>query len=175
MVTRHVRIEDAEALLALHLALDVESDFMLHEPGERSDDVEAERARLRGLVPRDNQTLIVGESAGRLVGYVAVLGGTLRRNRHSSHLVIGVLRAFSGQGLGRRLLQEAESWAAKSGIRRLELTVMAHNAGAIHLYEKAGFVREGTRKASLRVHGAWVDELYMAKLLGVPDEALPAG
>lgn len=171
MVTRQVRVEDAEALLALHLGLDGESDFMLQEPGERSDDVEAERARIRGLVSRDNQTLIVGENAGRLVGYVAVLGGPFRRNRHCAYLVIGVLRAFSGQGLGRRLLEEAESWAAKSGIRRLELTVMAHNERAIHLYEKAGFVKEGIRKRALRVRGAWVDELYMAKLLGaLPDE-----
>lgn len=82
---------------------------MLQEPGERSDDVEAERARIRGLVSRDNQTLIVGEDAGRLVGYVAVLGGPFRRDRHCAYLVIGVLRAFSGQGLGRRLLEEAET------------------------------------------------------------------
>lgn len=84
-----------------------------------------------------------------------------------------MLRAFRGQGLARWLLEEAESWAARSGIRRLELTVMAHNERAIHLYEKAGFVKEGIRKRALRVPGTWVDELYMAKLLGAPPNEIP--
>lgn len=75
----------------------------------------------------------------------------VRRNRHCAQLAIGGLRAFGGQGRGKRLLDEAKSWAVDSGIRRLELAVMAHNERAIHLYGKTGFVREGTRRRALRV------------------------
>ncbi|HYO47779.1 MAG TPA: GNAT family N-acetyltransferase [Gemmatimonadota bacterium] len=166
MVIRHVRVEDAEMLLALHLRLDEETDFMLQEPGERSDDVEVERERIRGLLSRDNQALIVAEVDGQLVGYVAILGGPFRRNRHSAYIVIGVLKSFNGQGIGGSLLGEAERWAKNAGLHRIELTVMAHNTRAIHLYEGVGFAREGTRKHALRINGAWVDEFYMAKLLG---------
>ncbi len=42
---------------------------------------------------------------------------------------------------------------------------MAHNLGAVALYEKAGFAIEGTRKQSMLVDGSYVDEHYMAKLL----------
>ena len=51
------------------------------------------------------------------------------------------------------------------GLHRLELTVMVHNTAAVGLYHKLGFGIEGTRKDSLLVNGAYVDEYAMAKLL----------
>jgi RimJ/RimL family protein N-acetyltransferase len=44
--------------------------------------------------------------------------------------------------------------------------VQTHNRTARALYEKMGFVVEGTRKDALRVEGSYVDGYYMAKLLG---------
>ena len=168
MTIREVDEADAEALLALHLALDHESAFMLVEPGERSPDIEVERERIRNVRSRPNQTLLVADVGDRLAGYVAVLGGPYRRNRHAAHLVIGVLEAFSGQGIGGALLHAAVGWAISAGLHRLELTVMAHNDRAIRLYERKGFLREGIRSHSLRVRDAWVDEVFMAKLLPPP-------
>jgi RimJ/RimL family protein N-acetyltransferase len=43
---------------------------------------------------------------------------------------------------------------------------MAHNQRAFRLYERMGFVVEGRRRECLLVDGDFVDELYMAKLLG---------
>jgi RimJ/RimL family protein N-acetyltransferase len=168
MRIREVEDKDAEALLALHLALDRETSFMLVEPGERSPDIEVERERIRNLRSRPNQTLLVADVGDRLAGYVAVLGGPYRRNRHAAHLVIGVLEGFSGQGIGGELLNAAIRWAASAGLHRLELTVMAHNDKAIRLYERKGFLREGIRSRSLRVGDTWVDEVFMAKLLPPP-------
>jgi RimJ/RimL family protein N-acetyltransferase len=168
MRIREVEDKDAEALLALHLTLDRESAFMLVEPGERSPDIEMERERIRNVRSRHSQTLLVADVGDRLAGYVAVVGGPYRRNRHAAHLVIGVLEAFSGQGIGEALLNTAIRWAASAGLHRLELTVMAHNDRAIRLYERKGFLREGIRSHSLRVGDAWVDEVFMAKLLPPP-------
>ena len=80
--------------------------------------------------------------------------------------MIGVLKEYAGRGIGSALMAEAERWARERGIRRLELTVQTHNQGARVLYEKMGFAVEGTRKYALRVEGSYVDEYYMAKLLG---------
>jgi RimJ/RimL family protein N-acetyltransferase len=44
---------------------------------------------------------------------------------------------------------------------------MAHNEAAIALYQKMGFMVEGTKRDSMRVNGQYVDELYMAKLIEV--------
>lgn len=42
---------------------------------------------------------------------------------------------------------------------------MAHNRSAVALYEKTGFVVEGTRRGSMLVEGDYVDEYYMAGVL----------
>jgi RimJ/RimL family protein N-acetyltransferase len=47
----------------------------------------------------------------------------------------------------------------------MELTVMAHNRSAVALYERSGFVVEGTRRDSMLVEGNYVDEYYMARML----------
>jgi len=64
MTIREVEETDAEALLALHRALDQETAFMLIEPGERSPDIEAERERIRNVRSRSNQTLLVADIGG---------------------------------------------------------------------------------------------------------------
>jgi RimJ/RimL family protein N-acetyltransferase len=65
-------------------------------------------------------------------------GGKFRRNRSTTHVIIGVLAQASGKGLGTGLLEEAKRWAAARDLHRIELNVMAHNHRAIALYERAG-------------------------------------
>ncbi len=80
-------------------------------------------------------------------------------------LVMGVLQGSSRQGVGRALLQAIEAWAVSKSIHRLELTVNATNSRAIRLYERSGFGYEGTKRDSLFIDGAYVNEFYMSKLL----------
>jgi RimJ/RimL family protein N-acetyltransferase len=79
--------------------------------------------------------------------------------------VIGVRRKAAGRGLGGALLDRVDEWARKTGVTRLELTVMAHNERALRLYTRQGYEIEGRRRNSLRVGGDYVDELALAKLL----------
>lgn len=99
------------------------------------------------------------------MGYVEATGGGYRRNRHCAQVVIGVRASASGRGIGTALLDELDRWAVRRGVRRLALTVMAHNERAISLYRRCGFELEGMRRASVGVDGAYLDELLMAKLL----------
>lgn len=112
--------------------------------------------------------VLVAEFAGRLVGYAEARGGKFRRHQATAHVVIGVLATARGQGAGTGLLQELKRWAPAHGIRRLELTVMAHNQRARDLYQRVGFQVEGRRRECLVVDGRLVDELYMALLLPEP-------
>lgn len=165
MVIRPIVESDAEAFLRLTRRLDAETSLMMLEPGERTTTVEEQAARIQAVNQSANQTILVAEEAGQLVGYIALLGGSYRRNRHSAYIVVGILEAFSGRGHGRQLFTEGERWAREVGLHRLELTVMAHNHRAVALYSKMGFRFEGTKRDSLRVDGEYVDEYYMAKLL----------
>jgi len=166
MVTiREIREDDALGFLALLTQLDQESRFMLVEPGERQTTAAEQCERIRQVLAQPNATILVAECDGQVIGHVAALGGPYRRNRHTAHVVIGILRAFTGLGLGTRLLETLEQWARSHEIHRLELTVMTHNERAIWLCSKVGYQIEGVQKDSLRVDGQYVDEYRMAKVL----------
>ena len=89
---------DAAGLLALKQALDRQTQFMLLEPGERTEGPGDVAADLDRVARADNSVVLVAESAGRLVGYAEARGGTFRRNRATAHVVICVLAAARGQG-----------------------------------------------------------------------------
>ena len=156
---------DAAGLLALKQDLDRETRFMLLEPGERRENREDVAADLARVADQVSAVVMVAENAGQLVGYAEARGGRVRRNRITAHVVIGVLAAASGRGVGAGLLRELELWAPAHGIHRLELTVMAHNQRAFELYQRMGYTVEGRRRECLIEDGRFTDELYMAKLL----------
>lgn len=170
MIIRTISEDDAAAFLALNHALDCETTFMMQEPDERTTTLAEQHAIIQRILSQPNSTLFVVEdsalpAADALVGYLAAMGGQYRRNRHSAHIIIGVRQSHAGQGLGTRLFEALDGWARAVGLHRLDLTVMARNAAGVALYRKMGFVDEGVRRHSLRVGGAWVDELYMVRLL----------
>lgn len=157
--------DDAAAFLALRQQVDLETKFMMLEPGERQTTVEQERERLAAIDKSDNQQTFLAEDNGQLVGWLWASGGSYRRNHHNVHIVIGIRAAFTNQGIGTRLFQACEEWAKQRSLHRLELTVMTHNLPGIALYKKMGFAIEGTARDALLVDGNYVDLYTMSKLL----------
>jgi RimJ/RimL family protein N-acetyltransferase len=168
LTIREITPDDAVAFLDLCLCLDRETSFMMYEPDEREASAAQQRAIICAMLASPNSTIIVAESAGMLAGHVSANGGEFNRIRHSAYVVAGVRQRFTGQGIGKRLFAALDTWAAQTGIQRLELTVRVDNAAAIHLYQRMGYAIEGTKRRSLLVNGEFVDELYMAKILTPP-------
>lgn len=162
---RTIREGDAEQFLSLCRQLDEETHFMLLEPGERTTTLDQQRERIQRILGQANQTIFVAEAEGRLVGYIAGMGGDYQRNRKTVHIVIGILQSYSGQGIGKRLFQALEEWAVEQGIHRLELVVMTHNQRGIALYQRMGYQVEGVKRDDLYVDGGFIDQYMMAKLL----------
>ena len=86
------------------------------------------------------------------------------RRRHVALLGIAVTPSAQGQGVGSALLQAlcdyADEWA---GLLRIELTVFADNTGAIRLYERHGFKREGYHRGYALRSGRYDDVATMAR------------
>lgn len=163
---RPIRPEDAGPYLNLCLSLDSETEFLMLEPGERSTDVEQQREKIERVLQAGNRMIFVAETdEGELVGALGADGGEFRRNRHVVSIWIGVLQAYAGQGIGRRLFEAVEAWAREWGARRLELTVMRHNQVAQALYKKMGFQIEGARRDSLWVNQRYIDEYVLYKII----------
>lgn len=157
--------DDAAALMKLKQSLDEQTSFMLLEPDERDTSIQTLARHLEEVSRSENSVVIVADRLGHLVGYVELIGGRFRRDRFTTHVVIGVLTEASGAGIGTGLLEEAKRWATARGLHRMELTVMAHNHRAIALYERMGFVHEGRRVECLLIDGKFLDELNMAMTL----------
>lgn len=87
------------------------------------------------------------------VGYMAVAPAPLLLLDNSSRDLelkrIYVFSKFQGQGLGKRLLQEAIAESRARLAERLLLGVYEHNDAAIGFYTRMGFRKVGTRKFNM--------------------------
>ena len=81
---------------------------------------------------------------------------------HSGKLGMGVLKEYRGQGIGKKLLEEALSVARDRRLERVELDVYASNVPAISLYEKFKFQVEGRKRRARKLDGTYDDIIVMA-------------
>lgn len=87
------------------------------------------------------------------------------RLKHAAILGMALHPDYWGLGLGSRLmaaiLDLADNWL---NLQRVELMVNTHNAAAIRLYQKHGFVIEGTKHYQGYGDGHWSHSHFMARL-----------
>lgn len=158
---------DASAFLGLWDALDTETQFMLFEPKERKATLESQTARLVNAENSQYVRILALEDVSNdlLAGFCAGRRNSNFRDKHVLEIVIGIRQAYTDKGWGHKLLTELESWAHTVDVRRLELSVMVTNLTGIALYQKLGFVIEGTKKDAVFLASGYVDEYIMAKLI----------
>lgn len=107
---------------------------------------------------------IVERATGECVGE-AVLNDLDGRNWSCSFRIALFGRRFFGRGLGTEATRMILGHAFEVvGVHRVELEVYAFNPRARHVYEKIGFVHEGTKRDALCWDGEWVDAHTMAVL-----------
>ena len=162
MIIRKIEIKDSEKFLYMLRQLDNETTNMMFEPGERNTTIEEMDSNIKNIYSSKSLRL-VAEDKGDIIGFLSSERGVAKRIRHRCYIVIGILKDYRGKKIGVKLFEELEKWALESNVTRLELTVMEHNEGAIKLYEKMGFKREGLKENSLIVDGKYVAEYYMGK------------
>ena len=103
---------------------------------------------------------------GKIAGHAGLHpSGKSPRRAHARMLGMAVLGAYQGKGVGTALMQAlldlADKWLP---VTRIELTVFTDNERAIKLYEKFGFVTEGTHRAYALRDGKYVDTFAMARI-----------
>jgi ribosomal protein S18 acetylase RimI-like enzyme len=121
--------------------------------------------QVRAFVAVPGFIQFVALSGAQVVGWCDVSPNPLEGFRHSAVLGMGLLPGYRGRGLGRALLGETLRAARAAGLTRIELEVVASNRAAIALYERSGFVREGTKRSGRVLDGEAEDIHCMALLL----------
>ena len=108
---------------------------------------------------------LVAEVEGRVVGASTMSRGRSPRMRHTADCGVSVHPDYWNQGVGSALIGAmvdlADNWF---DYKRLELEVYTDNAAAIHLYEKFGFVIEGTKHRHSFRQGKYLDTHVMARV-----------
>ncbi|MFT5704292.1 MAG: putative acetyltransferase [Shewanella sp.] len=121
------------------------------------------QARLANL--DKNHYNLVALIDNQIVGQIGMMIMDSPRRKHVANMGMAVSHKQQNLGIGTQLLMAmidlADNWLA---IRRIELEVYTDNNAAIALYEKVGFVMEGTAKDYAFRDGQYVDAYLMARL-----------
>jgi putative acetyltransferase len=156
---RHSRESDVEQIRAIYAEpSSYAATLQLPSPS-----IELWQKRL-GTLPEGSFSLV----ACRGEEVLGQLGLDVRKNprrRHAAAVGMAVKTSARRAGVGSALLVAAidlaERWLQ---VRRIELEVYTDNAAAIALYQKFGFVIEGTLRRYAFRDGEWVDVFAMARL-----------
>ena len=122
--------------------------------------------RQRLAEPPESLINLVAVVDDRVIGMLGVETFPNRpRRRHVGRIGITVHDEWQGKGVGKALMAAAvdlaDNWL---NLTRLELEVYADNAAAIHLYERFGFVYEGTLRQHAFRNGEYIDSNIMGRL-----------
>ncbi|MDO3436579.1 GNAT family N-acetyltransferase [Rhizobium sp. CBN3] len=121
------------------------------------------REFVMGMIAKGNPQFVavIGEE---VVGWCDISRHFFPSHAHRGNLGMGILPAYRGQGLGRKLIETTLRAAREAGFMRIELDVYEDNSRAIALYEKLGFVREGIIRRAARIDGRFIDAIGMSLL-----------
>lgn len=151
----------AEHIEGFHKALDTVAREREYLTMLEAFPLEQTRAFVLGMIENGNPQF-VALADNKVVGWCDISRHTFPSHAHAGSLGMGLIPAYRGQGLGRRLIEATLRAARDAGIERVELSVHADNDRAIALYEKVGFVREGFARNSVRIDGRYKDAIHMA-------------
>jgi RimJ/RimL family protein N-acetyltransferase len=160
ITTRSSTPEDADAVSACVDAVSRERRYLGNTSGFST---EQTRAFIASLLDSGGIQIVMVADA-KIVGWCDITPFAFEGMGHVGRLGMGLLPAFRGQGLGRRLVREALSQAFAKTYQRVELEVFASNQVAVGLYEREGFLIEGRKRFARFLDGAGDDILIMGCL-----------
>ncbi|WP_350276371.1 GNAT family N-acetyltransferase [Kribbella sp. HUAS MG21] len=119
---------------------------LLHELGYPQDGTTA--ARIQAWAEDPAGTAYVADADGNLLGVIAVyVCPFFERTGSWARIVALVVAAQArGQGIGRRLVSAAESFAATKGCSRMEVTSADHRLDAHEFYRRTGYRKQTSQR-----------------------------
>ena len=129
---------------------------------DRAWTIEQEQRYLDSLSSREVFHVVVDVTAG-IIGFQSLdlWSSLLPSMAHVGQVGTFLLPRWRGQGIGRRLWKETESFARKAGYRKLAIQVRASNKGAQRFYRSLGFKECGRLTRQVLIDGVEDDEVLM--------------
>ncbi len=162
MVVREATGADAAPLLAYVETISGESPFLTIGPGDFKMTVDQEADYLTRCQETPNMLYLIGVIGDEIVGSASVAGAPRPRLKHRVDLGMSVRQSHWRQGIGALLLDAVVDWTRINPmVTKLDLQVSTTNTGAVALYTKVGFVKEGTLRCQMMVDGVSQDLFAM--------------
>jgi RimJ/RimL family protein N-acetyltransferase len=162
LLIRDAAVEDACAVLDYVEGISGESDFLSFGPGEFELTEAEEEEFIRKCHASDNHLFILGSIGNTIVSTLIFSAGRRPRVRHSGEFGMSVRKEYWGLGIGSLMLDTLIDWARDTQIvKKINLRVRTDNQRAIRLYERKGFVIEGTIRKEILLDGRYFDHHWM--------------
>jgi RimJ/RimL family protein N-acetyltransferase len=166
MTYRELKIEDFRVYNELReMSLNVGTEIFVSTNDEEKNN---RKAKFLSRI-QDNFSFVMGAFDGNiLVGMVTFIREDRIKIKHKGGIYgMFIHPNYQGKGIGSELLKLTLDNAFKiSGLRQINLGVIATNLNAIKLYEKMGFKPYGVEKEAIFVNDTFLDELLMVKMIG---------
>lgn len=108
--------------------------------------------------------IVNADKTGEILGLVSLVNIDYMNQLAELHIMIGE-RSNQGKGIGTFAVNEMLGHAFNDmNLQRIELEVLEDNMRARHVYEKCGFVLEGTKRRARFKKGKFVDMLLYSAL-----------
>ena len=165
------RLADAPSLRECIVSLSRETCFLASNGASSQQGMERS---LRECLESDSVHLVALDGC-RVVAWAQIKRGGETSWAHRGELDMGVLPAYRGCGLGKRMLDDCIAAARARGIGRVELEVRTDNRPALELYRSSGFAVEAIVKMAMKMDGKYHDAFRMSLLAVAPHVDFPPG
>lgn len=156
---------DGQAVFDIFNLTHGQTDYLLSYSDENSFDVIQESRFLKEKSESENEIQILAVLNDTVVGIAGITAiGTKYKVKHRAELGISVDQEYWRLGIGQALTGACIECARTAGYLQLELSVVAENAGAISMYEKAGFVEYGRNPKGFRSRVTGFQEVVSMRL-----------
>lgn len=161
---RTPRWEDLDDLLGLINSLvEEKADVLRNEKISRQEEIDW-LSKVLSRLEKDETFYIVAEIGGKVVA-ISEISKRTGYEKHVGVIGIAIRKGYREIGIGGEIMRTLIDQAQVMGLQVLTLTAFATNRRAIHVYEKAGFVKTGVIPKKRFKEGRYVDEIIMTKLL----------
>jgi ribosomal protein S18 acetylase RimI-like enzyme len=168
MIVRRAKATDAPAIAAIHVhAWQTAYQGIVPSAFLDSLSIEEREGRWRANLELRTSETWVAEENEEVVGWISAAGS---RDPDSQPLTGEVWAMYVDpscwrQGLGRRLLREAEGYLVTCGFSEVTLWVLEENTRAIAFYESNGLVADPVSQKTIMLGGAELSEIRLRKRL----------
>jgi RimJ/RimL family protein N-acetyltransferase len=108
---------------------------------------------------------VVGKAVIGALSGIQMDGGKRPQTAHILSIGLHIIPEYRGIGIGSQMLNHAIDWAKKRGFKKLEADIFTTNKKSLHLFERAGFIEEGTRHKRIRIGKQYIDEVLTGRVL----------